>query len=58
MTGHLDEVDREFIKSLFPEYLLEQPVAYDLLWIYRENKRYSARRRISTIQKMKIGMDY
>ena len=57
MTGHLDEVDREFIKSLFPEYLLEQPVAYDLLWIYRENKN-SARRRISTIQKMKIGMDY
>ncbi|KTB14141.1 Vacuolar import and degradation protein 30 [Nakaseomyces glabratus] len=39
MTGHLDEVDREFIKSLFPEYLLEQPVAYDLLWIYRENKK-------------------
>ncbi|KAL3229585.1 Vacuolar import and degradation protein 30 [Nakaseomyces bracarensis] len=39
MSGHMDEVDREFIKSLFPEYLLQQPVAYDLWWLYRENKK-------------------
>lgn len=35
----MDEVDREFIKCLFPEYLLQQPVAYYLWMTYYQHKK-------------------
>ena len=39
MSSSMDEVDREFIRCLFPEYLLQQPVAYDLWSIYFQHKK-------------------
>lgn len=39
MSNYMDEVDKEFIKCLFPEYLLQQPVAYYLWMMYYQHKR-------------------
>lgn len=39
MSGYMDDVDREFIKCLFPEYLLQQPVAYYLWMTYYQHKK-------------------
>lgn len=39
MSSYMDEVDREFVRCLFPEYLLQQPVAYDLWSIYYQHKK-------------------
>lgn len=39
MSSYMDQVDREFIRCLFPEYLLQQPVAYDLWLIYYQHKK-------------------
>lgn len=35
----MEEVDDVFIKSLFPRYLLEQPLGHDLWTIYYENRK-------------------
>lgn len=39
MSNYMDEVDREFIRCLFPEYLLQQPVAYYLWMVYYQHKK-------------------
>ena len=35
----MDDVDREIINSIFPNYLLQQPLAYDLWALYYAHKR-------------------
>ena len=35
----MDDVDREFINCLFPGYLLQQPVAYDLWILYLQHRK-------------------
>lgn len=35
----MDDVDREFINCLFPSYLLQQPVAYDLWILYLQHRK-------------------
>lgn len=39
MSVYMDEVDYEFITSLFPEYLLQQPIAYYLWASYFQQKK-------------------
>lgn len=39
MSVYMDDVDREFISSLFPEYLLLQPVAYYLWKTYFQHRK-------------------
>ncbi|CDF89761.1 ZYBA0S05-01090g1_1 [Zygosaccharomyces bailii CLIB 213] len=39
MSSYMDDVDRELIKSLFPEYLLQQPIAYSLWMAYYRHKK-------------------
>ena len=39
MSGYMDQVDNEFVKTLYPEYLLKQPIAYTLLSNYYKNKK-------------------
>lgn len=39
MSAYMDDVDREFIRGLFPEYLLQQPVAYSLWMSYYRHKK-------------------
>ena len=39
MSEYMDDVDREFINCLFPSYLLQQPVAYDLWILYLQHRK-------------------
>ncbi|CCF60340.1 hypothetical protein KAFR_0J02760 [Kazachstania africana CBS 2517] len=39
MSQYMDEVDREFIETLYPQYLLQQPIAYDLWSGYYKHKK-------------------
>lgn len=39
MSEYMDDVDREFINCLFPRYLLQQPVAYDLWILYLQHRK-------------------
>ncbi|GAV54636.1 hypothetical protein ZYGR_0AN01040 [Zygosaccharomyces rouxii] len=39
MSAYMDNVDREFIRGLFPEYLLQQPVGYSLWMSYYRHKK-------------------
>lgn len=39
MSSYMDNVDREFVKGLFPEYLLQQPVGYSLWMSYYRHKK-------------------
>ncbi|SCU86486.1 LAMI_0D02278g1_1 [Lachancea mirantina] len=39
MSLFMDAVDCAFIKSLFPKYLLEQPIAHDLWNLYFSNRK-------------------
>lgn len=39
MSHYMDEVDKEFINALYPEYLLKQPIAYDLWSGYYNHKK-------------------
>ena len=39
MTSYMNPVDKEYIDLLFPEYLLKQPIGYDLLKCYFSNKK-------------------
>lgn len=39
MSLFVDEIDHEFIKALFPQYLLRQPIGYDLWKIYHQHKK-------------------
>lgn len=39
MTDFMNPVDKEYIHSLFPAYLLKQPIGYDLLNCYYYNKK-------------------
>lgn len=39
MSLLMDEVDHEFIKALFPQYLLSQPISHELWKIYYQHKK-------------------
>ncbi|KAK5781331.1 hypothetical protein RI543_001172 [Arxiozyma heterogenica] len=62
MTDFMNPIDKEYINSLFPAYLLKQPIGYDLLNCYYINKKlfqklHEKRSLESTIQKDDIEDD-
>ena len=44
----MDDVDREIINSIFPSYLLQQPLAYDLWALYYAHKKLFRKNKLST----------
>ncbi|AMD22682.1 HHL088Wp [Eremothecium sinecaudum] len=39
MSLFMDEMDHQYIKALFPQYLLQQPIAHDLWKLYYKHKK-------------------
>ncbi|AEY97926.1 FAFR242Cp [Eremothecium gossypii FDAG1] len=39
MSLFMDEIDHQYVKALFPHYLLEQPMAYELWKLYFQHKK-------------------
>ncbi|CCD26879.1 glucose-induced degradation complex subunit VID30 NDAI_0I03110 [Naumovozyma dairenensis CBS 421] len=38
-SNYMEEIDKTFVKQLFPEYLLHQPVSQELWYLYIKNKK-------------------
>lgn len=55
MTDFMNAIDKEYINSLFPAYLLKQPIGYDLLNCYYFNKKLFHKLHEKRLLESKIG---
>lgn len=56
MSGYMDEMDKEFIRNLYPQYMLEQPIAYDLWALYYKHKKLFHKTHHGNIQSSSDGI--
>lgn len=55
MSNYMNPVDREYIEALFPLYLLEQPITYDLWNYYYKNKKLFQKLHEQRVAESEIG---
>ncbi|AET38290.1 glucose-induced degradation complex subunit VID30 Ecym_2574 [Eremothecium cymbalariae DBVPG len=58
MSTFMNEVDCQYIKALFPQYLLEQPISHDLWKLYHQHRKLFNKLKVKRYIAPKDGVNF